>query len=39
MRAVRVRGGEFADRPTPPGVTEADDVSAVIPLLGLAPLP
>jgi putative hydrolase of the HAD superfamily len=37
-RALRVRGGEFAARPTPPGVPEADDVRGVLALLGLPPL-
>jgi FMN phosphatase YigB (HAD superfamily) len=35
MRALRVRGGEFGDRPTPPGVADAEDVRGVLPLLGL----
>lgn len=33
MRAMRIRGGEFAARPTPPGVPEAPDVRAVLDLL------
>jgi putative hydrolase of the HAD superfamily len=36
MRALRVRGGEFAGAATPAGALEADDVRAVLPLLGLA---
>jgi FMN phosphatase YigB (HAD superfamily) len=32
MRALRVRGGEHAARPTPAGVPEADDVRAVLDL-------
>jgi FMN phosphatase YigB (HAD superfamily) len=38
MHALRIRGGEFAVRPTPPGVPEADDVRAVLVWLGLPPL-
>ena len=38
MRALRVRGGEFAARPTPPGVPEIADVRGVLPYLGLPPL-
>lgn len=30
MQALRIRGGEFAARPTPVGVTEARDVRAVL---------
>jgi FMN phosphatase YigB (HAD superfamily) len=37
MGALRIRGGEFGDRATPAGVAEADDVRAVLPLLGLPP--
>ncbi len=36
MRALRVRGGEFASRPTPPGAAEADDVRGVLVALGIA---
>lgn len=36
--ALRVRGGEFGARPTPPGVLEASDVRAVLTYLGLPPL-
>jgi len=36
--ALRVRGGEFGVRPTPPGVLEVADVRAVLAWLGLAPL-
>ena len=39
MRALRIRGGEYAARATPPGVPEADDVRAVLPLLELPPPP
>ncbi|MCC7138159.1 MAG: HAD family hydrolase [Planctomycetes bacterium] len=35
MQALRVRGGEFAARPTPPGVPESPDVRAVLAYLGL----
>lgn len=35
MQALRIRGGEFAVRPTPPGVPEADDVRAVLTWLNL----
>ncbi len=35
MRALRIRGGEFASAVTPPGVPEADDVRAVLDVLGL----
>ncbi len=38
MHALRIRGGEFATRPTPPGVPEAPDVRAVLAWLGLSPL-
>jgi FMN phosphatase YigB (HAD superfamily) len=38
MHALRIRGGEFAVRPTPPGVPEADDVRAVLAWLGLPPI-
>lgn len=38
MHALRIRGGEFAVRPTPPGVPEADDVRAVLAWLDLPPL-
>jgi FMN phosphatase YigB (HAD superfamily) len=34
MKALRVRGGEFAGRPTPEGVPEAADVRAVLEMLG-----
>ena len=30
MQALRIRGGEFASRPTPLGVAEADDIRAVL---------
>ena len=30
MQALRIRGGEFASRPTPVGVAEAPDVRAVL---------
>jgi FMN phosphatase YigB (HAD superfamily) len=36
MRALRVRGGEFAARPTPSGVPEADDVRGVLALIAPA---
>ncbi len=38
MHALRIRGGEFAARPTPPGVPEASDVRAVLAWLGLPPI-
>jgi FMN phosphatase YigB (HAD superfamily) len=38
MQALRVRGGEFAGRPTPAGVPEAADVRGVLDYLGLPPL-
>ena len=37
MRAMRIRGGEFAARPTPAGAVEADDVRAVLPVVGAPP--
>lgn len=39
MRALRVKGGEFAARPTPAGAMEADDVRAVLALLPEPPRP
>lgn len=30
MQSLRIRGGEFASRPTPVGVPEADDIRAVL---------
>jgi FMN phosphatase YigB (HAD superfamily) len=33
LRTLRVKGGEFGQLPTPPGVPEADDVRGVLPLL------
>jgi FMN phosphatase YigB (HAD superfamily) len=38
MQALRVKGGEFAGRPTPQGVPEVADVRGVLPYLGLEPL-
>lgn len=38
MQALRVRGGEFAARPTPPGVPEVADLRAVLAYAGLPPL-
>ena len=38
MHALRIRGGEFATRPTPPGVPEASDVRAVLAWMGLPPI-
>lgn len=38
MHALRIRGGEFATRPTPPGVPESSDVRAVLAWLGLSPI-
>lgn len=35
MAALRIRSGEFAARPTPPGVPEAADFRAVLAALGL----
>jgi FMN phosphatase YigB (HAD superfamily) len=35
MQALRIRGGEFGARPTPPGVPEAADLRAVLAYLGL----
>ena len=39
MQALRIRGGEFAARPTPVGVAEAGDVRAVLGWLGERPTP
>ena len=38
MHALRIRGGEFAARPTPPGVAEAADARSVLAWLGLPPI-
>ena len=39
MQTLRIRGGEFGARPTPPGVPESADLRALLAYLGLSPIP